>query len=89
MGQLIKIVKNVALVLALITALIVFGNVIAGLGVWSWLTSLFVLGRQMLTMADFIIDTDTIITIFGLSITLEVAYWTFRGVMWLNRFFKK
>lgn len=87
--ELAKTIKQAILIGVIIGALIGFGNRIAQNVVWVWLTKFFILIREILEMIDFIIDTDTLILLLGITLAIEMAVWTFRAILYLVHFFKE
>lgn len=87
--ELAKTIKQAILIGVIIGALIGFGNRMARNVVWVWLTKFFILIREILEMIDFIVDTDTLILLLGITLTIELAVWTFRAILYLVHFFKE
>jgi len=87
-GQIIKIGKDIVLVGLVVGLLVVLGNTIAILLNWDWLTYFFVLIRNLLLMIDWVIPTDTLLTLVGISFTIQVALWAYKATWWLIRWFR-
>ncbi len=90
LGEITKIIKNLGLIGAVITALIVVGNAIDYImnPIWEHLTNFFSIARKIISLSDTFIDTGTLIVIIGITLSLMVSFWTFRMIMWAVGFFK-
>lgn len=86
--QTIKILKNVGLIGLIIGGLSVLGNVINSIIPWGWLTNFFIIIRNLLALIDYFIDTNTLITLIGLRLSIEIAYWSYKAIIWVVSFFK-
>jgi len=80
--------KAIASITLVIAALGSIGATVNSMVPWHWLTSMFVLIRKLLLMMDFMVDTETLIIIMGITISLEMAFWAFKGTMWVVKWFK-
>ena len=88
-GELFKSVIRIALIGAVIGGLVIVGNVIADLAVWSWLTDFFALIRKAISALDFIVDTETLLKLVGYSFLIMIAYWGLKGIIWIAEFFNE
>lgn len=88
-GELFKTVIRISLVAAVIAGLLVIGNVIDDLAVWSWLTDFFALIRKAISALDFLVDTNTLIQLVGYSFLISIAYWGLKAIIWLIEFFNE
>jgi len=85
----INILKNLGLVAGVVSILGILGEAINGLVPWTWLTNFFVIIRHLLALIDWLMPTDTMITLIGISFTILSALWGFKAVMWVIHWFKK
>jgi len=83
MDQIVITIKKIALIAVLIGALTILSSSITDLAVWTWLTKIFILFRNSLSLIDFIIDTKTLMVIIGLTFTIEIALWGYRSFTWV------
>jgi len=88
-GEILKIVVRISITGLIISGLLIIGNVIDNLVVWSWLTDVFSLIKKSLNSLNFIIDINTLITLVGYSLTIGVGYWSFRIIIWLSKYFNE
>jgi len=73
----------VPVILALITG---FSVAINTLIPWSWLTVFFALIRRLVMIFDPMIDTDTLWTVIGITLTIDISYWVFKaGVLVIKK----
>lgn len=88
MNGIIKILTNIGLIGILLLALGVFGTQINNIIQWDWLINFFVIVRSLLKSIDFIIDTNTLITLIGISLYLTVAYWILKATTFVIEWFR-
>lgn len=88
MNGIIKILTNIGLIGILLLALGVFGTQINDLIQWDWLINFFVIIRKLLMSIDFIIDTNTLIKLIGISLYLTVAYWILKATTFVIEWFR-
>lgn len=88
-GELFKTVIRISLVGAVIAGLLIIGNVINDLAIWSWLTDFFALIRKAIFALDFIIDTETLLKLVGYSFLIMIAYWSLKAIIWIAEFFNE
>lgn len=88
MGTIIKILKDIGLITALILALGFLGTTINDLIQWGWLIDFFSIIKNVLKNIDFIIDTNTLTTLIGLSLYITIGYWTFRATLIIIHWFR-
>jgi len=81
MQELIKIAKSVGLIPLVILGLVGLGAAINAVVPWYWLTYFFVILRHNTELVSFFIDPAVLWPLVGISLGLEAAYWTYRGVM--------
>lgn len=83
MNELIKIFKNIGILSLIIAGLGILGTTINRIIPWQWLTNFFIIIRNLLKSIDFIIDTNTLIVLIGSSLSITIAYWTYKGTMFV------
>lgn len=55
---------------------------------WEYLTNLFIITREMLTLSDFMIDTNQVILFMGLSFIVAIGYAAFEASLILIKHFR-
>lgn len=88
MNQIIKTLKTLAIIGIIISGLTILGATINEIVPWIWLTNFFIIIKFLIRIFDFMIDTDTLITLIGLILTIDAAYWVFKGVMLIIHYFR-
>lgn len=88
MSELIKIFKNIGILSLIIAGLTLLGSIVNSIIPWQWLTNFFVIIRNLLESIDFLVATDTLITLVTLSLIMTGAYWTFKGTIFVISKFK-
>jgi len=89
MTEIIRILKDNALIVIAILAVVALGTVVMNLIPWIWLTYFFAIIRSTAELFGWGIDLPTIWTITRLSLLAGTAWLTFMGVMTLVGWFKK
>jgi len=89
MNQIIKILKDNALLITAIIAITALGSVVTANIPFEWLTYFFVIIRRTANLFGFMIDLDTLWTITWLVLVAEGAYWAYKGVIAIIDWFKK
>lgn len=84
----IKIIKNLGIFIAIITALKVFGLLINALPIWNWLTQFFVFIKKMVSPVDFIWNFDTTSQIIVVILGILIAYSIVQGYIIIRDNFK-
>ena len=79
--SIINVFIKVGIFSGILTVLYVLGVAINGVFPWSYLTIFFTLIRQMLLLMSWLIDTDTLLLLVGLSFGVRVAYWSYTMAM--------
>lgn len=74
-----EILRKALIMAAVIFSLGVLGGFINALIPWDYLLYFFIMIRQFSLLFDFMLDTTTLITLIGLSITIYGAVWGFRA----------
>lgn len=87
-SSLITILKKVGLIGSILTALTLLGSSLNVLIPWDWLTYFFVIIRSLVYLFDFMNDTGTMLTIFGLWLSVSIAVWVFRSRFVIIRYLK-
>jgi len=80
--------KGIALMTILLTGLWGLGVVINNTLVWQWLTDFFTILRRFASGIDFFWDTDTMFTLIGVALGIQVAYWGFKAYLWIIHYFR-
>jgi len=89
-GQLFNSARNLVFIGVILVILITLGNVIALYTAdWLWLTYFFKIIRDGLALIDFMVDTDTLITLVGYSLLIQVGLWTYKGTLAAIKFLKQ
>lgn len=89
LSETIKNIIRVVFVGVIIGGLIYLGNEIDKLVIWQWLTDFFSLIKKAIYSLDFIIDSETLIKIVGYSLKILIAYWSFKAIIWLSKYFNE
>ncbi|MCK9330879.1 MAG: hypothetical protein M0Q94_13480 [Candidatus Cloacimonetes bacterium] len=89
MDQIVITIKRIGLIAVLIGALTILSSSITDLAVWTWLTKIFILFRNSLSLIDFIIDTKTLMVIIGLTFTIDIALWSYKSFTWVAKKFNE
>jgi len=90
MSYFLKIFVAIAGFLAAYVLLSDFGAVLNSFLPWSFLTSFFVILRNVISLVDFMIDTTTLFTLVGVGILVLGAYYLFKAgflvINWIKGF---
>jgi hypothetical protein len=81
--------KSIMLISAVIAGLGVLGAFINSYIPWIYLTYTFGIMRKLVSMLDFLVDTNTLFALFGVWLGIFGALWTFKGIMFVIKWFKK
>jgi len=87
--EIIKNIKAIISITLVIAALGTIGAVLNSLIVWSWLKYFFVILRVLLDMIDFMVDTDALLILTTISLSILTTLWAFKGVMWVIKWFNQ
>jgi len=90
MSELIKIMKNIALVSVVVLALSGIGysiNQIIGVG-WDQLTLFFGLLRELIAIIDFTWNTQVLLLLLGIQLSIEVIIMIYDATIWITKYFK-
>lgn len=88
MSYILNFLKQNSLILLTITGLSILGMATNNLIPWQYLTYFFVIFRNLLKLIDFIIPTDHLIILMGISILVMSALWSYRGYIWIVDWFR-
>lgn len=80
--------KLIAIISLITTACLSLGVLFNQIIPWTYLTQFFSLMRWSFGLIDFLVDTPTLIILIGLALMIQVAYWSFRGVMLVVHYFR-
>jgi len=87
-AKIIQFLIKYGFVSLIITALITLGTAIVNNLSWSFLTTFFILIQNLLNMLNWIIDVPSLILLIGITLSIEVAYWTYEAWYLIVKFFK-
>lgn len=82
MKFLLNLLKTIILLSVLVVALSALGKTINDVIPWGVLTTIFGIIHHLLSIFAWIWDIDSLWTFLGIGITVYVAYWSMRGVLW-------
>lgn len=90
MSYFLKLFVSVSGFLAGFFLLSEFGMVLNTYLPWSFLTDFFIILRNVVSLVDFMIDTDTLFNLVGIGILVLSAYYLFKAgfliINWIKRF---
>jgi len=75
--SIINVFIKVGIFSGIITVLYVLGVAINNIFPWNYLTLFFTVIRQMLNLVSWLIDTDTLLLLVGLSFGVKIAFWSY------------
>lgn len=92
MNEVVKILKNIALISIVILMLSGLGTLInnaIGIG-WDYLTDFFSIIKRTVNIIDFMWDTDTLWLLIGINLTIQIILVSYDATITIiNRFSRK
>jgi len=85
----LTILKKIGLIGVIIGGLIILGNTINSIVPWIWLKNFFIILRNTAELFDFILDINTLWTIMGIALTIQISIWIFEATIWAVKYFKR
>lgn len=85
----LKHALRIGLVSSILAGLYGIGVFVSGIIKIEFLTSFFVIIRNVVLPFDFIVDIPTFFIVFGAIIYSQVAFWTFKASMMIIHFFNE
>ena len=82
-----KVLKVGVFVGLIVGGLVYLGNTMSNIINYNYLTTFFSLIRRLILPFDFFIDTNTLFTIFGIALMVQVGIWGVRGYLFISRWF--
>jgi len=91
MNSVMKIVKDISIISAIIAAMLIIGATLNALmaDLWIYLTYLFIIVRTSAGLFGFMIDLPTLWTTTGIVLSAWAAYWVFDISMIIAKYFRK
>ena len=83
MNEIFNFIKNNALVIAALAAMVVLGIAVNKLISWNYITGFFVIFRHLLASIDWIWPTPDLIAQIALIMSLKIILWAFEGGMFV------
>jgi len=87
-AEILKILKNVAILSIIITGLVTLGVITNTYIPWHWLTDLFGIFKFFLGLIDFTFDTTSLFIIYGINLIWDNAEWIWQGTLTIISWFK-
>lgn len=83
-----KLLKNLAIISLITSALAGIGYIINQTGIWDWLTHFFVFLRSIVKPMSFLWDFDTTFQILGLALSIMSAIYTLKAALVIKNIFE-
>jgi len=87
--ELANIIKQIALLGAVASALILLGTGLNAIIPWGWLTAFFTIVRRLALLFDFWFDTTTLFTIVTLAMSLKISIWLYEATITVVNYFNE